>query len=106
MTTFYVDMAALQELANNLGAIYNALDNARDDFSYAGADMGSADVASALGDFSSGWKDGRKTIMDEIGSLMRAVQGAADDYLHNENQIKDASTSAGVSTSTGTGGPR
>lgn len=104
MTTLYVDLAALQELANNLAAIYNALDIAEDVFDSGAGDIGSSDVGGSLDDFSNGWKDGRKTLKDEINSLMQAVQGAAEDYLHNENEIKSSYTSAGITTSTS--GPR
>ncbi len=98
--TLYVDLDALQTLANNLSAIYNALDQAGDTFDYGESDSGSSDVSGALDDFCDGWKDGRKTIKDEINSLMQAVQGAAEDYLRNERAITQSSTSAGVNTST------
>jgi hypothetical protein len=101
-----VDLDALQELADNLSAIYDSLDHAKDDFSTAEGVLGSSDVAGSLHDFSNGWKDGRETIKNEIASLMDAVKGAAEDYLHNENQIKDASTSAGVTTTQTGNGPR
>ena len=101
MTDFYVDLAALKQLAANLELIYNALDHASDDFNYAEDNLGSSDVAGSLDSFSSGWKDGRKTIKDEIKSLIDAVRGAAEDYEHNENSIKKSSTNAGIHTTTG-----
>jgi hypothetical protein len=101
VTDFYVDLDALKQMASNLATIYDALDHAKDDFSYAEGYLGSSDVSGALGSFSSGWKDGRKTIMDEIKSLIDAVTGAAEDYEHNENSIKASSTNAGVHTTSG-----
>ena len=98
MTTVYVDLPAVQELANQLARIHEALDGVKDDFRGAEGDMGSSDVASALGHFCSGWRDGRKTILDEIGNLIQAVKGAHQEYLHSENSIKDSFAQAGVNT--------
>ncbi|MEO6702233.1 MAG: hypothetical protein ABI140_07845 [Jatrophihabitantaceae bacterium] len=100
MTDFYVDLDALKQMAANLATIYDALDHAGDDFSYAEPDLGSSDVSGSLNSFCSGWKDGRKTIKDEIKSLIDAVRGAAEDYEHNENEIRKSSTNAGISTTT------
>jgi hypothetical protein len=101
VTDFYVDLEALKQLSSNLELIYNALDHASDDFNYAESSLGSSDVAGALDSFASGWKDGRKTIKDEIKSLIDAVRGAAEDYEHNENEIKKSSTNAGIHTTSG-----
>ena len=101
MTDFYVDLAALQQLASNLELIYNALDHANDNFNAFDDTLGSSDVSGALGNFVSGWKDGRKTIKDEIKSLIDAVRGAAEDYEHNENEIRKSSTNAGIHTTSG-----
>lgn len=102
MTDFYVDLTALQQLASNLELIYNALDHANDNFNAFDDVIGSSDVHGALDDFVGGWKDGRKTIKDEIKSLIDAVRGAAEDYEHNENEIKKSSTNAGITTTAGT----
>lgn len=101
MTDFYVDLGALQQLASNLELIYNALDHASDNFNAFDDTLGSSDVSGALSDFVGGWKDGRKTIKDEIKSLIDAVRGAAEDYQHNEDSIKKSSTNAGIHTTTG-----
>ena len=99
MTGFFVDVGGLQQLASNLELIYNALDHASDDFNAFDDVIGSSDVHGALDGFVGGWKDGRKTIKDEIASLIDAVRGAAEDYEHNENEMTTSSTNAGIDIS-------
>ncbi len=97
-TTVYVDVVALQGLANQLSTIHDALDSAADDFAEGGDETGSAVVAGALHHFCTGWKDGRRTITDEIGNLVAAVRGAAEAYEHAETQLSDSSTAGAVRT--------
>jgi hypothetical protein len=98
VTTFYVDLDAMQQLASQLSAIYQSLGGATNELNSFEPAMGSSRVADALGDFGDGWRDGRKTLMSEIDSLMQAIQGSYEDYLYSETQLARASSSAAVTT--------
>ncbi|MDQ2836247.1 MAG: hypothetical protein M3Y42_14165 [Actinomycetota bacterium] len=87
----YVDLQALQELANKLAQIKDALSNAKDDLQSYGPALGSGKVNDSLNDFVNGWKDGRKKIDGNIDKLVEKVKGAAQTFADQENTLAKAS---------------
>ncbi|MCW2541294.1 MAG: hypothetical protein JWN95_3019 [Frankiales bacterium] len=83
----YVDLEALQELANKLAQIKDALSHAKDDLQSYGPALGSGKVSDALNDFVGGWKDGRKKIDDNIDKLVDKVKGAAQTFQDQEDSL-------------------
>ncbi len=83
----YVDLQALQELANKLAQIQDALKHTKDDLQAYGPALGSSKVSSALDGFVDGWKDGRKQIDDNIDKLVGKVKGAAQTYSDQEDSL-------------------
>jgi hypothetical protein len=91
----YVDLDAMNELTRQLGQIRGALTDPKDDINdYAGR-LGSERIEDALNDFVSGWKDGRKKILEAIDGLLAKAQGAVDTYLDLEQQVIKATKAGG-----------
>jgi hypothetical protein len=83
----YVDLDAMQELARQLGEIRAALMEAEAAVNAFDPRLGSERIEGALNDFVSGWKDGRKRIIEGVDALIGQCQGAVDTYLENERRI-------------------
>ena len=83
----YVDLDAMEELARQLGQIRAALAEADDSVNLFDSRLGSERIEDALNDFVSGWKDGRKRIIEAVEGLMGSCQGSVDTYLENERRI-------------------
>lgn len=83
----YVDLDAMQELARQLGEIRAALTEAEAGVNAFDARLGSERIEDALNDFVSGWKDGRKRIIEGVDALIGQCQGSIDTYLENERRI-------------------
>lgn len=88
MTDLYVDLPALQALADGLAAIHRGLAGAEGDLCRTSAATGSDEVAVHLDRFCSGWKDGRRSIMTELASLVGAIKGACDAYDRSERAVR------------------
>jgi hypothetical protein len=86
----YVDIDALTEMYNQMGSIFQALDNAEGDVNSYDSALGSDRLEGKLNDFVGGWKDGRKKIKDGVASLADAIQGAVEGYNENEGNISKA----------------
>jgi hypothetical protein len=84
---FQVDIEALGQLAYQLAVIHDALAGARANLGVGQEAVGSPVVASALGSFSSGWRDGRSAIEGEVSSLSTAAEGVAADYLRGDRVL-------------------
>jgi uncharacterized protein YukE len=80
----YVDLQALQELANRLAQIKDALSHVSDDLQSYKPALGSDKVGHSLDDFVNGWHDGRKKIDGNIDKLIGKVKGAAQTYAEQE----------------------
>jgi len=91
----YADLDALQQLANRLAQIKDALDHVSDDLESYEPALGSAHVADRLHAFVSGWHDGRKKISDNISKLQQKVAGVAQTYQQQEDELAKQSTSSG-----------
>ena len=87
----FVDLQALQELANKLAQIKDALSNTDDDLKSYGPALGSGKVKDSLDSFVDGWKDGRKKIDDNIDKLVGKVKGAAQTYTDQEASLVKSS---------------
>jgi rubrerythrin len=83
----YVDLDAMQELANQLGQIRAALMEAEAAVNTFDPRLGSERIEEALNDFVSGWKDGRKRIIEGVEALMGKCHGSIDTYLENERRV-------------------
>jgi hypothetical protein len=86
----YVDIDALGELARQLSRIKVAMTEAQKSVDVYDQRLGSPRLEERLDDFISGWKDGRKRIIEEIDGLLEAVEGSIDAYLESERKIVDA----------------
>ena len=91
----YVDLDALQQLANRLTSIKDALDNVKDDLESYEPALGSQHVADRLHAFVSGWKDGRKKITGNIDKLQQKVAGVAQTYAQQEQELSKSSQQSG-----------
>jgi rubrerythrin len=90
VTDLYVDVDALNELSRQLNQIKSSLEQAPDAPHAHGGRLGSQKMEGALGDFISGWKDGRKKIIDAIGGLLGQIQAAIDTYEQQEKALSAA----------------
>ena len=90
-----VDLDALQQLANRLGLISDALKNTQRDLKAYGPALGSRPVAHALDEFVDGWKDGRKKIEDNVDKLLDKVKGIAHTYQEQEEAVSAQAKSSG-----------
>ncbi len=102
--TLYVDLEALQQLADQLSQIHQALADVNQDLTAYGPALGSKRVASQLDDFVSGWKDGRKKIESNLNTLLGKVQGVAQTYQQQEGALAKAAQSSGSSGTAMLGG--
>jgi len=91
----YVDLDALQQLANQLSSIKDALDNVKDDLESYEPALGSQHVADRLHAFVGGWKDGRKKITGNIDKLQQKVAGVAQTYSEQEQKLAQSSQQSG-----------
>jgi rubrerythrin len=94
VTDLYVDVDALSELSRQLNQIKSSLEQASDTPHAYGGRLGSQKMESALEDFISGWKDGRKKIIDAIGGLLGQIQAAIDTYQQQEKALSGAGKKA------------
>ena len=92
----YVDVDALAQLARQLGAVRAALARAERSLGADRARLGSARIGAALDDFVSGWRDGRRQLIEGIDGLAARVAGAIEAYREQE---------AALSAAAGGGGP-
>jgi hypothetical protein len=83
----YVDVDALELLVLQLDQIRVHLDGARDAIDTYDARLGSERIEEALDGFVSGWKDGRKQIVDSIDDLLARCRLSIDTYRDQERQI-------------------
>jgi hypothetical protein len=91
----FVDLDAMQELTRQLGEIKAALVDPQDDVNGFTPRLGSERIEHALEDFVSGWKDGRKKIIEAIDGLLAKAQGATQAYLDLEQEIVKATKAGG-----------
>jgi len=91
----YVDLDALQQLASRLASIKDSLQNVSDDIESYEPALGSQHVADRLHAFVSGWHDGRKKIVDNIGKLQQKVAGVAETYSDQEQKLAQSSQQSG-----------
>jgi hypothetical protein len=99
MTELYVDLDAVGQLVAGLGRIHDGLASAPDEMRDGGYSTGSDAVYAALHHFQTGWKDGRKTIVNEVSDLGQAARGSAEAYAQAEQSIARDCEQGGVSTS-------
>jgi hypothetical protein len=100
MGELYVDLDAIGQLVTSLGRIHDGLAGAADEMRDGGYGTGSDAVYAALHHFQTGWKDGRKTIIQEVGDLAQAARGSAEAYLNAEDSISSNADTGGVTTRT------
>ncbi len=86
----YVDVDALGELSRQLQAVKTALEDASEEVGGYGGRLGSERLAEALEGFVGGWRDGRRKIIGAIDSQQGRMQGAADTYREQEEQLSQA----------------
>ena len=89
------DLDALQQLANRLGLISDALKNTQRDLKAYGPALGSRPVAHSLDQFVDGWKDGRKKIEENVDKLLDKVKGIAQTYEEQEKALTAQAASSG-----------
>ena len=90
MADLYVDVDALTELARQLEAVKAALQHTKDDVNAYDARLGSDRIEGALDDFVSGWRDGRRQLIEGIDGLRARLQGAVEAYLEQEAALSAA----------------
>jgi GAF domain-containing protein len=100
MADLYVDLDAIGQLVGSLGRIHDGLAGAPDEMRDGGYGTGSDAVYAALHHFQTGWKDGRKTIIQEVGDLAQAARGSAQAYAQAEDSISRNAQTGGVATRT------
>ena len=90
MADLYVDVSALSELSRQLEQIKSSLHHASGtSHAYQGR-LGSHAMEKALKDFISGWKDGRKKIIEAIDGLLGQIKGAIEAYEAQEKALSGA----------------
>jgi hypothetical protein len=89
-TEFAVTPASLHELAHEVAAVHARLDATRAVAGDISSAFGSASVAAAFDDFTSGWRDGRRQIAREVDALSRMLDQAAGVYDDTEAAIAAA----------------
>ncbi|AZI58832.1 hypothetical protein EH165_12480 [Nakamurella antarctica] len=104
MAEFFADLGALDVLAGQLSLVQAQLGDAETGFSSFTEALGSSAVADSLMSFCSGWEDGRKTMVEEIGSLYGAIVGVKEDYANTEAQLEAAWSQGSVTTADRPGG--
>jgi len=97
----FVDAGAVQQLVRSLTGIHDSLAAAGGSFSAGAAAAGSDEVADALLSFGRGWRDGRKTITDEVHALAAGARNSAEAYLDAERHIIDDTDRGGINTGAG-----
>ena len=93
MADLYVDVDALTELARQLKAVRAALEHTKDSVNAYDAHLGSDRIESALDDFVSGWRDGRRQLIEGIDGLRARLRGAIETYLEQEAALSAAAGS-------------
>ena len=94
MPDLVVDLAGLAALAAQLRRITGGMDATDGQVAAARADLGSDDVADALGGFDSRWDDGRKKIAENGTTLATMVEESVKAYRATDDQL-----AAGLRTS-------
>ena len=95
MADLYVDVDALSELSRQLQHVKDSLEQAGDGVDAYDHRLGSARLEGALDDFVSGWRDGRRKIIEDVGGLLGRVQGAIDAYVEQETKLSEAAGAGG-----------
>ncbi len=90
MADLYVDVDALAELARQLEAVRAALEHTKDSINAYDARLGSDRIADALDDFVSGWRDGRRQLIEGIDGLRARLTGAVETYREQEAALSAA----------------
>lgn len=90
MADLYVDVDALTQLARQLESVKAALTAAKDEVNSYDARLGSARIENALDDFVSGWRDGRKQLIEGIDGLRQRIAGAIETYRQQEAALSAA----------------
>ena len=90
MADLYVDVDALTELARQLEAVKAALEHTKDSVNAYDARLGSDRIEGAIDDFVSGWRDGRRQLIEGIDGLRARLQGAVETYLEQEAALSAA----------------
>ena len=90
MADLYVDVDALTELARQLEAVKAALAATKGDVDAYDARLGSDRIEGALDDFVSGWRDGRRQLMEGIDGLRARLAGAIEAYREQEAALSAA----------------
>ena len=90
MADLYVDVDALAELARQLEAVKAALADTKDDVNAYDARLGSKGIEDALDDFVSGWRDGRRQLIEGIDGLRTRIEGAITTYREQEAALSAA----------------
>lgn len=91
----FVDLDAMAELTRQLGQIKAALTEPDEHIDSYAPRLGSERIEEALHEFVSGWKDGRKKIIEAIDGLLAKAQGAVDTYLDLEQQVIKSTKAGG-----------
>jgi hypothetical protein len=90
VTRLYVDVDALNELSRQLNQIRSSLEHAPATPDAYGGRLGSSKIEGALDDFISGWRDGRKKIIQAIDGLQEKIHGAIEAYQKQEQALSGA----------------
>ena len=90
MADLYVDVDALSELARQLEAVKAALAATNEGVNVYDARLGSARIEGALDDFVSGWRDGRRQLIEGIDGLRARLLGAIEAYREQEAALAAA----------------
>ncbi len=90
MADLYVDVDALTELSRQLGQVKAALEQTNNDVSRSSESFGSARLSDAIGSFVDGWQDGRKHLINDVGSLLDKINTAVNTYQDQETQLSKA----------------
>jgi hypothetical protein len=95
MADLYVDMDALSELSRQLEQIKASLERAKGIVEARDHAIGSSSVEDALDEFVSGWKDGRRKIIEGIDGLLGRIQAAVEAYREQEQALSRAARGEG-----------
>lgn len=90
MAELYVDVDALGELARQLSSVKAALASTKGDVDAYDARLGSERIEGALDDFVSGWRDGRRQLIEGIDGLAARLAGAVEAYIEQEAALSSA----------------
>lgn len=89
MPDLYLKTTELKLMSLRLEAIAANLNGTQHDIDQARGYLGSGELAGALDHFVSGWRDGRKRIVESTGALAKMASDTVENFISTDAALKN-----------------